>query len=248
MNITVLSGEIGGARFTRGLPRALVPTAGNHGDREHRRRRVAARRPHLPETSRTRFMYTLGGAVHEEQGWGRREESGRTSDDLAAYGLGWEWFTLGKKRPRHPPRPHRAAPCRAPAVAGDGPARGPLGAGRHAAADDGRRGGDARRASPKSSTSQSCTSRSGGSGTGRPCPPRTSCRRTWRRRPPRRVSWRRSPTRTSSSFRRPTRWSRWARSSPCRASATPCARPSLPSSGSARSSAGSPCAGWPTRA
>ena len=41
------------------------------------------------------LMYTLGGAVHEEQGWGRRDESRRTSDDLAAYGLGWEWFTLG---------------------------------------------------------------------------------------------------------------------------------------------------------
>ena len=33
--------------------------------------------------------------MHEEQGWGRRDETRRTSDDLAAYGLGWEWFTLG---------------------------------------------------------------------------------------------------------------------------------------------------------
>jgi LPPG:FO 2-phospho-L-lactate transferase len=33
--------------------------------------------------------------VHEDQGWGRRDESRRTSDDLAAYGLSWEWFTLG---------------------------------------------------------------------------------------------------------------------------------------------------------
>jgi LPPG:FO 2-phospho-L-lactate transferase len=40
-------------------------------------------------------MYTLGGGVHEGQGWGRRDESGRVSADLAAYGLGWEWFTLG---------------------------------------------------------------------------------------------------------------------------------------------------------
>ena len=41
------------------------------------------------------LMYTLGGAVHEDQGWGRRDESRRVSDDLQAYGLGWEWFTLG---------------------------------------------------------------------------------------------------------------------------------------------------------
>ena len=41
------------------------------------------------------LMYTLGGAVHEDQGWGRRDESRRVSDDLPAYGLGWEWFTLG---------------------------------------------------------------------------------------------------------------------------------------------------------
>jgi LPPG:FO 2-phospho-L-lactate transferase len=41
------------------------------------------------------LMYTLGGAVHEDQGWGRRDESRRVSDDFAAYGLGWEWFTLG---------------------------------------------------------------------------------------------------------------------------------------------------------
>ena len=41
------------------------------------------------------LMYTLGGAVHEDQGWGRRDESKRVSDDLAAYDLGWDWFTLG---------------------------------------------------------------------------------------------------------------------------------------------------------
>jgi LPPG:FO 2-phospho-L-lactate transferase len=40
-------------------------------------------------------MYTLGGAVHEGQGWGRADESTRVSTDLAAYGLGWDWFTLG---------------------------------------------------------------------------------------------------------------------------------------------------------
>ncbi|GEK20796.1 2-phospho-L-lactate transferase [Cellulomonas xylanilytica] len=92
MNVTILSGGVGGARFTRGL-RALLPDAAvtvvaNTGDDLWLHGvRVC---PDLDT-----LMYTLGGAVHEEQGWGRRDESRRTSDDLAAYGLGWEWFTLG---------------------------------------------------------------------------------------------------------------------------------------------------------
>src|SRR5690349_3226363 len=93
MNITVLSGGVGGARFTRGLlslvgERAQVTVVANTGDDMW-----------LPGVrvcpDLDTLMYTPGGAVHEEQGWGRRDESRRTSDDLAAYGLGWEWFTLG---------------------------------------------------------------------------------------------------------------------------------------------------------
>jgi LPPG:FO 2-phospho-L-lactate transferase len=40
-------------------------------------------------------MYTLGGGINEEQGWGRPEESRRASAEIAAYGRGWSWFTLG---------------------------------------------------------------------------------------------------------------------------------------------------------
>ena len=92
MKVTVLSGGVGGARFTRGL-RALLPDAritvvANTGDDLWLHGvRVC---PDLDT-----LMYTLGGAVHEEQGWGRRDESRRVSDDLSAYGLGWDWFTLG---------------------------------------------------------------------------------------------------------------------------------------------------------
>ncbi|GEL99740.1 2-phospho-L-lactate transferase [Cellulomonas terrae] len=93
MKVTVLSGGVGGARFTRGLlsllgERAHVTVVANTGDDLWLHGvRVC---PDLDT-----LMYTLGGAVHEEQGWGRRDETRRTSDDLAAYGLGWEWFTLG---------------------------------------------------------------------------------------------------------------------------------------------------------
>nr|WP_210768200.1 2-phospho-L-lactate transferase [Cellulomonas humilata] len=87
-----MSGGVGGARFTRGL-RALLPHAevtviANTGDDMWLHGvRVC---PDLDT-----LMYTLGGAVHEDQGWGRRDESRRVSDDLQAYGLGWDWFTLG---------------------------------------------------------------------------------------------------------------------------------------------------------
>lgn len=105
MKITVLSGGVGGARFTRGLLahlRAVLPggpgdpvgtsaevtvVANTGDDMWFRGVRVC---PDLDT-----LLYTLGGAVHEHQGWGRREETTRTSTDLAAYGLGGEWFTLG---------------------------------------------------------------------------------------------------------------------------------------------------------
>jgi LPPG:FO 2-phospho-L-lactate transferase len=40
-------------------------------------------------------MYTLGGGSDEEQGWGRAGETHRIGDELAAYGAGPSWFTLG---------------------------------------------------------------------------------------------------------------------------------------------------------
>lgn len=102
MRITVLSGGVGGARFTRGLLALLrdrcpdgrggttadVTVVANTGDDMWLHGvRVC---PDLDT-----LMYTLGGAVHEDQGWGRREETARVSTDLAAYGVGWDWFTLG---------------------------------------------------------------------------------------------------------------------------------------------------------
>lgn len=98
MRITVLSGGVGGARFTRGLlallhdgpaaTTAQVTVVANTGDDLWLHGvRVC---PDLDT-----LMYTLGGAVHEGQGWGRRDESTRVADDLRAYGLGWDWFTLG---------------------------------------------------------------------------------------------------------------------------------------------------------
>lgn len=92
--ITVLAGGVGGARFLEGLleavPRAEVTVIGNVGDdiTLHGLRICA---------DLDTVMYTLGGGIHPEQRWGRAEESFGVADELAAYGVGPDWFTLGDK-------------------------------------------------------------------------------------------------------------------------------------------------------
>jgi LPPG:FO 2-phospho-L-lactate transferase len=92
MRITVLAGGIGAARFLRGLlaaaPDATITVIGNTADDITLfGLRVC---PDLDSV-----MYTLGGGSDEEQGWGRAGESHRVGDELAAYGAGPSWFTLG---------------------------------------------------------------------------------------------------------------------------------------------------------
>ena len=92
MRITVLAGGIGAARFLRGLlaaaPNATITVIGNTADDITLfGLRVC---PDLDSV-----MYTLGGGSNEEQGWGRADETHRIGDELAAYGAGPSWFTLG---------------------------------------------------------------------------------------------------------------------------------------------------------
>jgi LPPG:FO 2-phospho-L-lactate transferase len=42
-------------------------------------------------------MYTLGGGINEDQGWGREGETRAVLAELAAYGAGPGWFGLGDK-------------------------------------------------------------------------------------------------------------------------------------------------------
>lgn len=94
MRIVVLAGGIGGARFLRGLQRAApeadVTVIGNTGDDIHLFGLKVC--PDLDTV-----MYTLGGGINEEQGWGRTDESFRVKEELAAYGVGPEWFGLGDR-------------------------------------------------------------------------------------------------------------------------------------------------------
>lgn len=98
MRITALAGGVGGARFLRGLLDHLDRTPGLAGseltiigntgdDITLFGLRVC---PDLDT-----LLYTLGGAIHEGQGWGRAEESHRLQHELAAYGAEPQWFALG---------------------------------------------------------------------------------------------------------------------------------------------------------
>ncbi|THJ75217.1 2-phospho-L-lactate transferase [Candidatus Frankia alpina] len=94
MRVTALAGGIGGARFLRGvlaaLPDADVTVIGNTGDdiTLHGLRIC----PDLDTV-----MYTLGGGISAERGWGREDESFVVAEELAAYGVGPAWFGLGDR-------------------------------------------------------------------------------------------------------------------------------------------------------
>jgi LPPG:FO 2-phospho-L-lactate transferase len=94
MRITVLAGGVGAARFLRGLKRAApdaeLTVIGNTGDDITLfGLRVC---PDLDTV-----MYTLGGGIDEQQGWGRADETFGVRTELAAYGASPDWFTLGDR-------------------------------------------------------------------------------------------------------------------------------------------------------
>ena len=100
MRITALAGGVGGARFLRGLRAHLdrtpaladstVTVIGNTGDDITLfGLRVC---PDLDTV-----MYTLGGGINEEQGWGRTDETHAVQQELAAYGAVPQWFGLGDR-------------------------------------------------------------------------------------------------------------------------------------------------------
>jgi LPPG:FO 2-phospho-L-lactate transferase len=94
MRITLLAGGVGGARFLRGLraaaPQAQITVIGNTGDD------IMLFGLHVSPDLDT-VMYTLGDAISEDQGWGRDDESYVVQSELAAYGAGPSWFSLGDR-------------------------------------------------------------------------------------------------------------------------------------------------------
>jgi LPPG:FO 2-phospho-L-lactate transferase len=96
MQIVVLTGGIGGARFLMGVRAhaqrigAGVTAVVNVGDdvRMHGLQIC----PDLDSV-----MYTLGGAADPERGWGRVGESWVVKEELSRYGAEPSWFGLGDK-------------------------------------------------------------------------------------------------------------------------------------------------------
>jgi LPPG:FO 2-phospho-L-lactate transferase len=94
MRIVALAGGIGGARFLRGLrhavPDAELTVIVNTGDDiTMYGLRIC---PDLDTV-----MYTLGGGIDAERGWGRQDETFVVKDELVAYDVPTTWFGLGDR-------------------------------------------------------------------------------------------------------------------------------------------------------
>jgi LPPG:FO 2-phospho-L-lactate transferase len=92
--VVALAGGIGAARFLRGLVRVVPADAltvvVNTGDD------LVLHGLHVSPDLDT-IVYTLGGGVHPEQGWGRADERHTVAGELAGrYGVP-SWFTLGDR-------------------------------------------------------------------------------------------------------------------------------------------------------
>jgi len=100
--VTVLSGGVGGARFLRGLLHAIA--RGDCGLPPEAEVTVVANTADdwwvhglkvCPDLDTV--MYTLGGGIDAERGWGRQDETWHAKDELAAYGVEPTWFGLGDR-------------------------------------------------------------------------------------------------------------------------------------------------------
>ena len=102
VKVTVLVGGVGGARFLLGVQRLLglgqFGTNGGHeltavvnvgDDAWMHGVRIC---PDLDTC-----MYTLGGGIDPERGWGHRNETWHAKEELAAYGVQPDWFGLGDR-------------------------------------------------------------------------------------------------------------------------------------------------------
>lgn len=105
MRIVVPAGGIGGARFLRGLKAALGMDASTGPDQatDHEITVIGNTGDDItlfglricPDLDTV--MYTLGGGINEEQGWGRIDETFTVKEELAAYGMKPTWFGLGDR-------------------------------------------------------------------------------------------------------------------------------------------------------
>ncbi len=103
MRVTVLVGGVGGARFLLGVKAALGLPATGEGESEHEITAVVNVGDDIwlhgvricPDLDTC--MYTLGGGIDTERGWGRVGETWTVRDELAGYGADPAWFGLGDR-------------------------------------------------------------------------------------------------------------------------------------------------------
>ncbi len=123
VKVTVLVGGIGGARFLLGVQRLLglgqfgESTGGHeltaHADGGHELTAQADGGHELTAVVNVgddawmygvricpdldTCMYTLGGGIDPQRGWGHRDETWHAKEELAAYGVQPDWFGLGDR-------------------------------------------------------------------------------------------------------------------------------------------------------
>jgi LPPG:FO 2-phospho-L-lactate transferase len=94
VRVVVLVGGVGGARFLLGvraaLPDAAVTAVVNTGDD------VTLHGLRICPDLDT-VMYTLGGGIDTDRGWGRAGETWHVKEELTAYGAEPTWFGLGDR-------------------------------------------------------------------------------------------------------------------------------------------------------
>ncbi|WP_037316166.1 2-phospho-L-lactate transferase [Amycolatopsis orientalis] len=104
MKVVILVGGVGGARFLLGVKQALgLPAVGSAPESPHEVTALVNTGDDVwmhglricPDLDTC--MYTLGGGIDEERGWGHSGETWTVKEELAAYGAEPTWFGLGDK-------------------------------------------------------------------------------------------------------------------------------------------------------
>ncbi|OBK20543.1 2-phospho-L-lactate transferase [Mycobacterium asiaticum] len=104
MKVTVLVGGVGGARFLLGVQQLLgLGQFARSDDGGHELNAVVNIGDDAwihgvrvcPDLDTC--MYTLGGGVDPERGWGHRDETWHAKEELARYGVQPDWFMLGDR-------------------------------------------------------------------------------------------------------------------------------------------------------
>ncbi|WP_410651933.1 2-phospho-L-lactate transferase [Amycolatopsis sp. cmx-4-54] len=104
MKVVILVGGVGGARFLLGVKQALgLPARGSAPESPHEVTALVNTGDDVwmhglricPDLDTC--MYTLGGGIDEERGWGHSGETWTVKAELAAYGAEPTWFGLGDK-------------------------------------------------------------------------------------------------------------------------------------------------------